>query len=325
MGLSAARRSPLKKGKMSMTDQRNVDDRVVASFGAQWAVFDQSGVSEAELRELFDRYFAIFPWEALPPNAEGFDMGCGAGRWARFAAGRVGQLHCIDPSSAIDVARRRLGAFDNVTFERGSLDDNSLLPASQDFGYCLGVLHYVPDAGEAVRSCAALLKTGAPLLFYLYYAFDNRPRWFRWLWRCSEALRGAISRLPNRAKIGVTDLPRAGDLLAARARQQAAGEARRERRRHAAVVLSQPELLHDADGLPGSVRDAGRTALSQSRDRRDDAARRLDEHSLFECSAVLVRGRLQDVMRAAPRVGGAQARSGATAAERRDVPEVTGN
>ena len=188
-----------------VADKPNVDAGAVESFGAEWAAFDQSRLTEAELRGLFDRYFAIFPWDALPPNAEGFDMGCGAGRWARLVAGRVGRLHCVDPSSAIDIARRSLAGFDNVTFERASLDDHSLAPASQDFGYSLGVLHHVPDTAKAVRSCAALLKPGAPLLLYLYYAFDNRPWWFRALWRCSEALRAGVSKLPNRAKARVTD------------------------------------------------------------------------------------------------------------------------
>jgi len=32
----------------------------------------------------------------------------------------------------------------------------------------LGVLHSVPDTAAAIRSCAALLKPGAPLLLYLY-------------------------------------------------------------------------------------------------------------------------------------------------------------
>ena len=33
-------------------------------------------------------------------------MGCGSGRWASLVAPRVGHLNCIDPSSAIDVAKR---------------------------------------------------------------------------------------------------------------------------------------------------------------------------------------------------------------------------
>ena len=37
---------------------------------------------------MFGDYFAIFPWDQLPPDAEGFDMACSSGRWARFVAPR---------------------------------------------------------------------------------------------------------------------------------------------------------------------------------------------------------------------------------------------
>jgi hypothetical protein len=32
---------------------------------------------------------------------------------------------------------------------------------------------------------------------YLYYAFDNRPKWFAHLWRASDWMRLAIARLPH--------------------------------------------------------------------------------------------------------------------------------
>src|SRR5512140_2860578 len=98
--------------------QGNVDPQVVASFGREWQKFDQSGLSEGELRRIFDDYFEIFPWSVLPPKAVGFDLGCGTGRWARFVAPQVGELHCIDPSDAIDVARRNLLAVPNCCFHR---------------------------------------------------------------------------------------------------------------------------------------------------------------------------------------------------------------
>ncbi len=68
------------------------------------------------------------------------------------------------------------------------------------------MLHHVPDTAAAIRSCVELLKPGAPLLLYLYYAFDNRPRWFRWLWPGSNCARLLIRRLPPRLKQLVTDL-----------------------------------------------------------------------------------------------------------------------
>lgn len=189
---------------MSITP--NLDPGTVASFGDEWQRFDQQGMGPGEAERVFGDYFAIFPWNQLPPDAEGFDMGCGSGRWARFVAPRVGRLHCIDPSSALTVARRTLADQPNVLFHQASVAASGLPPNSQDFGYSLGVLHHVPDTAAAIRSCAALLKPGAPLLLYLYYAFDNRPRWFRWLWRLSDAARRLIRRLPPRSKQRVTDL-----------------------------------------------------------------------------------------------------------------------
>lgn len=132
-------------------------------------------------------------------------MGCGTGRWAKFVAPRVGRLHCIDPSQAIKVAERVLGGLENVSFSNTSVSSSGLQPGSQDFGYSLGVLHHVPSTAAAVRSCADLLKPGAPLLIYLYYAFDNRPLWFRVLWRLSDFARRLISQLPPALKHLVTD------------------------------------------------------------------------------------------------------------------------
>ncbi len=163
-------------------------------------------MSDDEARKVFDEYFAVFPWASLPPNAEGFDMGCGSGRWARWVAPQVGKLHCVDPSGAIEVARANLAGLENVTFHRESVDSSGLLSGSQDFGYSLGVLHHVPDTAAAIRSCVSLLKPGAPLLLYLYYAFDNRPWWFRALWRLSDWARRVIFRLPPGLKHGVTDV-----------------------------------------------------------------------------------------------------------------------
>jgi SAM-dependent methyltransferase len=183
----------------------NIDPPSVASFGDEWSRFDQTAMSVFEAQKIFEEYFAVFPWTDLPPNAEGFDMGCGSGRWARWVAPRVGRLHCIDPSNAIEVARKSLADCANVSFYRAGVNDQSLPPSSQDFGYSLGVLHHVPDTAAAIRSCVALLKPGAPLLLYLYYAFDNRPRWFRAIWLGTDLVRRLISRLPVWLKHWMTD------------------------------------------------------------------------------------------------------------------------
>jgi len=134
-----------------MSAEINLDPHTVASFGDEWRRFDQEAMEPLEAEKVFGDYFSIFPWHKLSPNAEGFDMGCGSGRWARFVAPRVRLLHCIDPSMAIAVARQTLASQPNVQFHQSSVAACGLKPNSQDFGYSLGVLHHVPDiAGSGV-------------------------------------------------------------------------------------------------------------------------------------------------------------------------------
>jgi ubiquinone/menaquinone biosynthesis C-methylase UbiE len=184
---------------------KNVDPDVVAGFGDEWSRFDQSELSQDELHRLFEGYFSTFPWADLPPNAEGFDMGCGSGRWAYFVAPRVGRLHLIDASKdALDVAQRKLAAATNVDFIHASVADVPLPDNSQDFGYSLGVLHHIPDTQSGLEACVEKLKPGAPFLLYLYYRFDNRPLFYRLIWQLSDILRRFISRLPHGARYAIS-------------------------------------------------------------------------------------------------------------------------
>jgi len=184
---------------------KNVDQRVVDDFGNEWDKYNQSPLSKSELLVAFNQYFGIFPFDKIDKTSVGFDMGCGSGRWAKLIANKVGTLNCIDPShKAIKVVKNNLSEFSNVNFICASVDENVLGEASQDFGYCLGVLHHVPDTLSGLRSCSMLLKKGAPFLVYLYYNFECKPIWFRLIWRASDFIRRVISILPFGAKQFVT-------------------------------------------------------------------------------------------------------------------------
>jgi ubiquinone/menaquinone biosynthesis C-methylase UbiE len=180
--------------------ERNIDHKTVDGFGDEWLRFDQSNLPVQEHGDRFESYFSIFPWHILPKNAEGFDLGCGSGRWAKMVAPRVGHLHCIDPSEALDVARKNLAKFENCEFHNAVVSAIPLGDESMDFGYSLGVLHHIPDAQAGLDACVKKLKIRAPFLLYIYYNFDNRPLWFRYIWRISNFLRYAVSRMPNRLR-----------------------------------------------------------------------------------------------------------------------------
>ena len=189
-----------------MVNKNNIDNKVVDDFGKEWEAFNHQGLEDNALKSAFDSYFHFFPFNDLK-DAEGFDMGCGSGRWAQFVAKKVGLLNCIDPSHlALDQAKLNLADSTNCFLECAGVDSNSLQDNSQDFGYSLGVLHHIPDTTSALQSCAKKLKSGAPFLLYLYYRFDNKPKSYYFLWKASDLLRNVICRLPFFLKFIISQL-----------------------------------------------------------------------------------------------------------------------
>jgi ubiquinone/menaquinone biosynthesis C-methylase UbiE len=186
----------------------NVDEKVAQGFGDEWSTFRQGDddLTPEQRQAIFENYFSIFPWSALPADGgTGLDAGCGSGRWSMSVAPRVRHLHVLDASAdALAVARQNLSTFRNVTFHHASVSNIPLPDRSLDFAFSLGVLHHVPDTRKAINAIAAKLKPGAPLLIYLYYAFDNRPAWFRGIWAVSDVVRKAVSRMPHPARFAVS-------------------------------------------------------------------------------------------------------------------------
>jgi len=193
---------------MDPRPDNNLDLQVAKSFGQEWSRFrqDEDHLPHKQREEIFDGYFRIFPWNLLPPGGGvGIDIGCGTGRWAMLVAPRVAHLHLLDASpQALAVARKNLNFATNVSFHAESVAAIPLPSNSLDFAYALGVLHHVPDTQAAIDAIADKLKPGASFLIYLYYALDNRPAWYRVLWRVSDVARLAVSRLPHPLRLVIS-------------------------------------------------------------------------------------------------------------------------
>ncbi|MBI3699890.1 MAG: class I SAM-dependent methyltransferase [Afipia sp.] len=188
---------------------RNIDTAVAAGFGHEWSTFRQGEreLSDADRQKIFNDYFSIFPWDRLKADSVGMDVGCGSGRWSVLVAPRVGHLHLLDASeAALAVARQNLAGANNVTFHRASVGEIPVADRSLDFAFSLGVLHHVPDTQAAIKAVAAKLKPGAPFLIYLYYALDNRPAWYRALWKLSNVFRIVISALPETPRLWISQI-----------------------------------------------------------------------------------------------------------------------
>jgi ubiquinone/menaquinone biosynthesis C-methylase UbiE len=262
-----------------LSKSTNIHVKTVEGFGQEWSHFDQTEWDAGEHRALFDNYFGDFPFDELR-DAQGFDLGCGSGRWAALIAPRVSKLHCIDAAlQALEVARRRLAGVANVEFHLASVDQMPLPDESQDFGYSLGVLHHIPDTQGAMDACVRKLRKGAPFLVYLYYSFDNRPWWFKAVWKSSDLLRLGISRMPFAARRRITTAI-AAMLYLPLAR--------------AARVLEQQGL--NVEGFPLSAyRD--RTFYAMKTDALDRFGTRLEQRfSKREIAEMMERSGLRDVV-----------------------------
>ena len=187
--------------------KENYDTNVIDDFGDEWDAYDQSEVDADELEKQFLDYFKLFSWDEKIVNGTGADFGCGSGRWAKFVADRVNSLICIDGSEkAVAVAKKNLADKRNCQVQQAKVNELPMPDESLDFAYSLGVLHHIPDTAEAIKNCTAKLKSGAPFLIYLYYAFDNRPMWFVFIWKCSDIFRSIICKMPFFLKYPLTNL-----------------------------------------------------------------------------------------------------------------------
>ena len=187
--------------------KNNLDEKVIHDFGNEWNEFSQIDLKEDELLSNFLQYFNIFPISELNNQMEGFDLGCGSGRWAKLIAPKIKKLNCIDPSKkALEVAKLNLNKFNNINYICEKISGIKLDDDSQDFGYCLGVLHHTNEVNLGLKFCNRVLKKNSPFLIYLYYNLDNRPLYYKIIWIFSNTLRIVISRLPFKFKKIITDL-----------------------------------------------------------------------------------------------------------------------
>jgi ubiquinone/menaquinone biosynthesis C-methylase UbiE len=195
---------------MPVGTDNNIDLRVASGFGREWSTFRQDAdhLSQQQRQVIFDDYFRIFPWHLLPPGGGvGLDAGCGAGRWSVLVAPRVQHLHLLDPSTeALRVAKQNLRFAKNVSYHLHGAANIPLPSKSLDFAFSLGVLHHVTDTQATIAAIADKLKPNAPFLIYLYYAFDNRPAWYRMLWRVTDVARLVISRLPHPLRLIISQI-----------------------------------------------------------------------------------------------------------------------
>ena len=175
---SGAGAYPVRDGIPRFVETRDDDQAATAdSFGFKWERRDSyasEGMFETLQAWMTERYGLSGPAElgALFAGRDWvLDVGCGSGLNASYwldHADPPPRWVGADISSAIDVARERLGDRPTTHFVQADLAALPFRESSFDAIVAEGVLHHTPDTERAFKALVPLLRPGGELLAYVY-------------------------------------------------------------------------------------------------------------------------------------------------------------
>lgn len=182
-----------------MSKDQNRDERVISHFGGEWKAFNYLDAGQLEeLREQFSAYIRALPLE-VKERTDMFvgDFGAGSGRWAHFFLDFAKELWLVEPGiESFALLQERFATNEKVHILNQTVSENSVPAESLDLAVSLGVLHHIPDTVRGVQDIYKKMKPGGYFLCYLYYTLEDKPSYYRMIWRVSNRLRLMISKLP---------------------------------------------------------------------------------------------------------------------------------
>lgn len=170
---------------------RGTGEDVRRSFSEEWQTY---GAILPEHDQEFAAYFDLVDLPSLSESVV-IDLGCGSGRWSAKLAPHCQAIILVDFSDAVFVARDNLAHATNAVFFRGDVTRLPFADDSVDLLFSLGVLHHLDQPCLPVAH--DLMRLGRRGLFYLYYALDNRPAYYRRLLAAVTASRRALGRVES--------------------------------------------------------------------------------------------------------------------------------
>ena len=181
----------------------NLDQGVIDSFGHEWATFDYG---ETDTSDALDAQFRAY---CIPLDLNQFDpkksiagdFGAGSGRWASRLIPHFSLVYVLEPSDgASTVLKKKFSGEAKIAVLQETVGANSIPLESLDLAMSLGVLHHIPDTGLAIKEVARRIKPGGAFLCYLYYNLENKPTFYKLIFKAVNAVRKVVSGLPQRIK-----------------------------------------------------------------------------------------------------------------------------
>jgi SAM-dependent methyltransferase len=182
---------------------QNLDQSVIDSFGHEWATFKYDSINSSEaLDAQFKAYCKpINLAEFNPRTSIAADFGAGSGRWASRLAPHFSLIYALEPSDgASKVLKDKFENDPKFKVLQETVGSNSIPLASLDFAMSLGVLHHIPDTGLAIKSVSSRIKPGGRFLCYLYYNLENKPVYYKAIFKVVNIVRAIVSTLPQGTK-----------------------------------------------------------------------------------------------------------------------------
>ncbi len=181
----------------------NIDQGVIDSFGHEWATFNYGETETAEaLNAQFYAYCAPIDLSHFDPkNSIAADFGAGSGRWAARLLPYFSLVYALEPSDgASKVLQNKFSDEAKIKVLQETVGANSIPLASLDLAMSLGVLHHIPDTSLAIKDVSLRIKPGGTFLCYLYYNLENKPFFYKLIFKVVNAFRQIIALLPQPIK-----------------------------------------------------------------------------------------------------------------------------
>ena len=153
-------------------------DATGETFGFKWerrGSYESAAMLETVLAWILERYGFGGPDELrswFGNRRLVLDAGCGGGlttsTWMRPGWSSGAEWVGVDISSAIDVARERLGDAEATHFVQADFNRLPFPESTFDTIFAEGTLHHAPSTKDALASLVAVLEPGGEIMFYVY-------------------------------------------------------------------------------------------------------------------------------------------------------------